>query len=201
LFLLKVASVLKVSTLKDWIFKSYSKGFLNKGLEGLKSVCSLFLFSRPQNDETSQNLNNENTPKTPSSAHSNDNFDFTKNLFASSQDAPNIESIQFKRDKEIEAEILFFSDRLSDENKIRSIKSTTQFWKENKKDLPHLFELQLILLNIPASSSFIERFFSISGIVCDVRRGSMNDDLIEMRSMMKANMHVLEQLNKIGIQK
>ena len=106
MLLLKVASVLRVSTLKDWIFKSYSKGFLNKGLEGLKSVCSLFLFSKPQNDETSQNLNNENTPKTPSSAHSNDNFDFTKNLFASSQDAPNIESIQFKRDKEIEAEIL-----------------------------------------------------------------------------------------------
>jgi hypothetical protein len=55
-------------------------------------------------------------------------------------------------------------------------------------------------LNISASSSFIERFFSISGIVCDVRRESMNDDLIEM-SMMKANIHVLEQINKIGIQK
>ncbi len=61
--------------------------------------------------------------------------------------------------------------------------------------------MKLILLNIPASSSFIERFFSISGIVCDVRRASMNDDLIEMRSMMKANMTVLEQLNKIDIRK
>ena len=63
--------------------------------------------------------------------------------------------------------------------------------------MPHLFELQIILLNLPATSSFIERFFSISGIVCDVRRLNMNDDLIIKRSMMKANMNILRDLNKI----
>jgi hypothetical protein len=108
---------------------------LNKGLEGLKSVCNLSLFSNRNDEETKQsNENNENASKTPSSANSNDNFDFTRNLFASSQDAPNTESIKFKIEKEMDSEILLFSDFLSNENKIKSIKPTTQFWKENKKD-------------------------------------------------------------------
>jgi hypothetical protein len=63
--------------------------------------------------------------------------------------------------------------------------------------MPNLFDLQIILLNLPATSSFIERFFSISGIVCDVRRLNMTDDLVIKRSMMKANMNILKDLNKI----
>ena len=77
---------------------------------------------------------------------------------------------------------------------IKNAKSTAAFWSENKDDLPKLFELQIILLNIPATSSFIERFFSICGIVCDARRLNMEDDLIEMRSMMKTNMWILTEL-------
>jgi len=185
--------------LKDWIYRSYSKGFLNKGLESLKDVCIQFLFTKSQNienkDQNDHDIDTENPPRTPDSAQSTDNFDFTKNLFASSQDAPNEECIKFNRDKQIETEILIFSNLLSDEMKVREIKSTSQFWKEHQQDLPYLFQLQSILLNIPASSSFIERFFSISGVVCDIRRASMNDDLIEMRSMMKANMQLLKELN------
>ena len=64
--------------------------------------------------------------------------------------------------------------------------------------MPKLFDLQIILLNIPASSSFIERFFSISGIVCDSRRLNMNDELIVMISLMKANMSILNELQEIG---
>jgi len=63
--------------------------------------------------------------------------------------------------------------------------------------MPYLYELQLLLLNIPASSSFIERFFSISGIVCDVKRLNMKEDLIIMHSLMKANMNILKELNQI----
>jgi len=62
--------------------------------------------------------------------------------------------------------------------------------------MPQLFDLQIILLNIPASSSFIERFFSLSGIVCDSRRLNLNDELIVLRSLMKANMTILNEMHE-----
>ena len=64
--------------------------------------------------------------------------------------------------------------------------------------MPILYRLQQVLLNIPATSSFIERFFSISGIVCDIRRLNMTDDLIIMRTLMKTNMHKFKDLNQIS---
>ena len=63
--------------------------------------------------------------------------------------------------------------------------------------MPKLFDLTIILLNISASSAFIERFFSIAGIVCDLKRLNMKEDLIIMRSLMKTNMTVLAELNEI----
>jgi len=103
----------------------------------------------------------------------------------------------FEINKALDTEISIFSEILGNPIKLKKIKKTIEFWKENKSLMPHLFELQIILLNLPATSSFIERFFSISGIVCDVRRLNMTDDLIIKRSMMKANMNILRDLNKI----
>ena len=65
-----------------------------------------------------------------------------------------------------------------------SKKKTSDVWKKYKNKKPILYQLKQVLLNIPATSSFIERFFSISGIVCDIRRLNMTDDLIVMRSLM-----------------
>ena len=102
------------------------------------------------------------------------------------------------RDKEIDNEILLFSSLLADKKTIESKTSTEDFWLKNKSQMPKLYELQLILLSIPASSSFIERFFSISGIVCDIKRAAMTDDCVIMRSLMKANMNILKQLNQVN---
>ena len=79
-----------------------------------------------------------------------------------------------------------------------SKKNTSDIWKKFKNKLPILYQLQLVLLNIPATSNFIERFFRFSDIVCDIRRLNMTDDLIIMRSLMKANMHILKDLNQIS---
>ena len=53
--------------------------------------------------------------------------------------------------------------------------------------MPHLYQLQIILHNLQATSSFIELFFSISEIVCDIKRLNMADDLVIKRSLMKSN--------------
>jgi hypothetical protein len=76
--------------------------------------------------------------------------------------------------------------------------TTKYFWTTNNKEFHHLSQLARILLNIPASSAFIERFFSIAGVVFPTRRGNSCDDLIIIRSLLKTNMETVESLNIEG---
>ena len=70
--------------------------------------------------------------------------------------------------------------------------SSIKFWLDNKKTFPSLYKLALILFNIPSSSAFVERFFSICGIVNDKRRGNMKDETLINRSFLKSNLDLLE---------
>ncbi len=80
--------------------------------------------------------------------------------------------------------------------KDRKFISNSKFWLANKQKFPLLFDLALILYNIPASSAFIERFYSLSGNVCKNRNGNMDPETIIARSMLKANIEILKALNK-----
>ena len=73
--------------------------------------------------------------------------------------------------------------------------STKRFWLRYKSSLPNLFKLALKLLNIQASTAFIERFFSICGIICSDKNSNMNDKTIIMRSILKANIDTLNELS------
>jgi hypothetical protein len=70
--------------------------------------------------------------------------------------------------------------------------TTKSFWEKYEIKMPNLFELALLLTHIPPSSSFIERFFSVCGIVKDKRQGNMSSNLLEMRSQLKANLSYLQ---------
>ncbi len=62
-------------------------------------------------------------------------------FFGESEDEnslPNEESLIFKRNKEIENEISFFSSILNDQNIIKSTQSTSSFWKKYKNHLPDI---------------------------------------------------------------
>jgi len=74
-------------------------------------------------------------------------------------------------------------------------KSTAAFWRTNGHKFPFLRRLALILYNVPSSSAFIERFYSICGHVCKTKSGNYNLDTIIQRSMLKANIQLLEELN------
>ena len=90
---------------------------------------------------------------------------------------------------------LFFSliNKPEEEQKVIT---TKMFWIENRKTLPSLYKLAQRLLTIPASSAFIERFFSVCGVICKKRCGNMSDELIIMRSFLKCNIDILNSLKK-----
>ena len=73
--------------------------------------------------------------------------------------------------------------------------STAKFWTTNVQQFPILKDLGAILYNIPSSSAYIERFYSISGNVCNVRSGNMNANTIAKRSFLKANIKILNKLS------
>ena len=52
----------------------------------------------------------------------------------------------------------------------------------------------MLLLNIPSSRAFIERFFSICGAICNKRSGNYSDDMIILKSFSKANMNTLQNM-------
>lgn len=66
---------------------------------------------------------------------------------------------------------------------------------EKKTNFPNLFKLYVRFSSIPASSAFIERFFSICGVVCKQRAGNSSDDLLITRSFLKCNIEILNEMN------
>lgn len=74
--------------------------------------------------------------------------------------------------------------------------STITFWIKNCLEMPYLKKLALILFNIPSSSAYIERHFSLSGAICEQRRGNMTAELVSIKCLLKANLNILNELNK-----
>ena len=70
--------------------------------------------------------------------------------------------------------------------------TTRQFWQKYQEKMPNLNRLALLITNMPISSAFIERFFSVCGIIKNKQRGNMKPDLLEMRSLLKSNLNFLE---------
>ena len=78
-----------------------------------------------------------------------------------------------------------------------SAKHHKVFWNEtgNYDGLKNLRDLARVLMNIPASSSYIERHFSLSGAILEQRRAKMSEEMICMRSMLKASLKIISNLN------
>jgi hypothetical protein len=96
---------------------------------------------------------------------------------------------------QVQNEVSLFRKLLIDEDMFgEDCISTRRFWLQYKSQLPNLFLLSKKLLNIQASTAFVERFFSICGIICNVKNTNMSDKMIIMRSVLKTNIEILESL-------
>lgn len=181
---------MKVSFLKYWINERVALGFFEKSFGSLEKAAEKF--------ELFETLDSENEIPSPSpiSAKNERNaLSFTFNFKAKEQ-----EEVYEQRER-------FSSQiRIQFKNELRTFRecletcglvykhSTKFFWNENALKLPILQKLARIILNISSSSASIERFFSLCGFVCDSRRARMDDDLVIIRCLLKANIELIKQL-------
>ena len=64
--------------------------------------------------------------------------------------------------------------KMLDEKDLTKIKFTNLFWLSNAQLYPNLSRVSLILMNIASNSAFVERFFSLTRIISNEKRGNMS---------------------------
>ena len=188
----KVASLLNVSKLPLWYNRPDCE-FIRKGaFERISEVVNSF--TPNSSIQNSNNYGNTNAQ----------NFNYYSNL-SGEQDSlwgfmtdDNYVPESFVRSSQVqslqvEKEKLSLVKLIEEKGLHSSSCPSYDFWLEYSNKMPILRKLFLILLNIPGSAAFIERYLSISGIVCQKRRGNMSEQLIINRSMLKANLKLLAE--------
>jgi len=184
-----VAIITKLTTLRHFISAPYAEKYIKSGFKAIKDVCKSFIKNDPEGT----------TCKTPLSAfctqaEKNPFGDFWGTLQGASSQAASQVAL-FNNNTYIEKQVDFFKTLVLQDELITKICNNSEFWRKFQDKMPTLYSLALILENIPSTSAQIERFFSITGIICDKKRLRMTHEMIIMRSMLKANISVLEELN------
>lgn len=195
----QAAAVLKVNGLKWWVTTTWSDGLFTRGMDAIKTVGDRLLFGRastaepqlvvdqhPANDRSTLLAPNPGTPSTAGSDQFFAGFfaDHGVSLATALQkDGFTAEIDKFKT----------FISRNNFEN-IKRIKSSTAFWEQNSRVVPHIARLFLLLNTIPSTSASIERYFSICGFVSNKRSSNIAPDLFITRCLLRANLGLLTEL-------
>lgn len=188
LFSLKAASILKISSVRMWMSKEYAQSLITEELKGLKETYFSLTFKEEEEES--------NAISSPDSCDSYGDSYFRYHFQEDEEANKKNEAGKFKISIELDNEIANYSRILSQTEYLKTCRSSTQFWIKNSNSMPKLSSLALLLLNIPASSAHVERFFSICGAVCKQSSLGMKDDLIILRSMLKANLDLLNEMNE-----
>ena len=181
-----VASMLNISKLKIW-YKRPDCLYI-KQASALKLLDVLNVFEKKVEDLVQVETQTKNT------SFISDSDDSLAGFLEDDNIQNNDELLGEVKQMNLETEKIEFI-RLIDENKMEST-STRKFWLKNKSKFPFLKNLAEILLNIPSSSAFIERYYSLCGIICKQRCGNMTSKQIIERSLLKANIKTINEMNK-----
>ena len=84
----------------------------------------------------------------------------------------------------LEQEITEFSKLLQDSKIIFKTKSSKKFWLQYEEKFPYIGKL-FALTSINSSSAFIERFFSICGVITTDRNQNIKHELFEFYAMLQ----------------
>lgn len=70
-------------------------------------------------------------------------------------------------------------------------KSTQAFWNEYGFKFPSRCKVARKIFSIPASSAFVERFFSVCGLACHKRSMNMKSETLIEKVMMRVNIDLI----------
>jgi hypothetical protein len=151
-----------------------------------------------KDSEVSNTQNLDITSNPPSAVPNSANSLFSLNDFiADIEENPTyneeLNNIEIKND--ITSETTELIKVFKDNDFLKEKFTSHQFWFKYESKFKLLSQLALILLNIPSSSAFIERFFSICGVICNKRSLNIGDDLLITRSLLKANIKLLNEIS------
>ena len=62
-----------------------------------------------------------------------------------------------------------------------------EFWHSRKATYSRLYEIAEDLIIAPASQAYVERIFSLCGLLTSGRRSRMNSSMLKMRAFYKLN--------------
>ena len=160
-----------------WYKRNYGKEFVSKAIA---SLVEIVLLLKPLRFET---RNPETTPsETPGTVGSPSLLTQYSQL-ASESEGENLATFSFSYSDKIVNEKNEFIKML-DEKDLTKIKSTKSFWLSNAQLYPNLSRVALILMNIASNSAFVERLFSLTGIISNEKNGNMSAELLITRSML-----------------
>jgi hypothetical protein len=186
----QVASVLNVAKLYLWFKQDFAQPYVISALNAVPKVALKFLKSKKKDKKDHNEHNSERLLNESQATQKSDMSMYAEREDEELDDLMN-EHLMLA---EIENEKTIFLNVLRS-RPLEEFKSTTSFWHQKHGKLPNLYKLSLILLNIPSSSAYIERFFSICGFVCDNRRGNMSTNLTIKRCLLSANIYILNELS------
>jgi len=179
-----VAAYLDSTQISEWSNKSFATELKQKARNALPDIANEMLLTRDESVSVAS------TPKDLTQKSENENL-FSNYFDLSDSDsdiAPDMSNKMIKLKEEIDRYNIIVNNPVKE-------KTSKIFWQNNAKAMLLLNELALTLLNIPSSSSFIERFFSVCGIVNRQRAGNMNDSTLINRAFLKANLDILDKIN------
>ena len=183
-----MAALLNTSKLPLWFCKSFGQDQHDKCITNLSNVANEIV----EKEKEDKFRKRQKAPPNKQFDENNiaDAFD---SLYHDVENDDNIFTTAQSDKSSIELEKTKFLAILEDASQL--LITTKQFWQKHRSTLPNLYKVARHLLSIPSSSAFVERFFSICGVICRKRAGNMSDKTLITRSFLKTNMKLLNCLH------
>ncbi|RNA06282.1 hypothetical protein BpHYR1_028156 [Brachionus plicatilis] len=187
-----VASLLNVSKLNMWLNRLDCESLRLRASDNLIKVLKTFKEMAPPSISVATDLVNNSIPSTSS-------IDSISNFLREDDEVEQTEVTSEIIELQIRSQMVeFFTaiDKFATPNSNPKLRptSTASFWRKNSFKFPLIKELAMILYNIPSSSGFIERFYSVCGNVCKTKCFNFSDTIIIQHSVLKANIDLLNEL-------
>ncbi|RNA15565.1 hypothetical protein BpHYR1_033482 [Brachionus plicatilis] len=172
-------------TLELWYTEEYGLEYRTRTKASFKETVAFFLNDIFESPEDVSRTTNQQRVR----IYQNSDNRVLKGLVKSRPYQTPADSTRINKLNQIRVECDSYLDFIEDGRNIQ--KSTQAFWNELSYKFPNLSIVSRKVFSIPASSAFIERFFSICGLACDKRSMNMNTETLIEKVLMRVNIDLL----------